>query len=498
MSSLVRWHAVSLGVLMALVVLTASSAATDARSAPPYQSFAEPNRPLVTAVLDPANLGGPEAELAYNNLRRTGARFVRTFVNWANVAPDVPKKPAGFDARDPGDAMYHWESLDEQLRKAVAERYVPIVYVQTAPRWAQSCSANSTACRPKPSELAAFVTAAALRYSGTYARLPRVRYWQIWNEPNLPYYLAPQYDSQGRPASPAWYRSMVNAAYNAVHTVRRDSVVIAGGQSPFGPDKDSPDRVAPLTLMREILCLSAGPRPKPVCSKRVRFDVWAHHPYTSGGPMHHANSKNDVSLPDLWKMKVLLDAGVNSGNLVSRGPVQFWVTEFAWDTSPPDPLGVPEQLHARWVAEALFRMWDQGVSLVTWFQVRDQAWGSGPFQSGLYFRGQEGIGSDEPKLALTAFRFPFVAFRDTRTKRVDYWGRSPRGRASVIVESQVSGEWRHVATVRPNSNGIFLGRFAGAPTDGTVRAKLERGNDAALPFSLIVPPDRPGCPWGTC
>ena len=152
--------------------------------------------------------------------------------------------------------------------------------------------------------------------------------------------------------------------------------------------RGSVDRVAPLKFMRQLLCLSAGKSPKAVCRKRVRFDVWAHHPYTSGGPMHHANGKDDVSLPDLWKMKVLLDAAVRTGNLASRGPVRFWVTEFAWDTSPPDPKGVPEQLHARWVAEALYRMWSQGVSLVTWFQVRDQPFTSStPFQSGLYFRG---------------------------------------------------------------------------------------------------------------
>jgi hypothetical protein len=494
-----RRQAACLGLLLAVVSVSAVSATTGASSAPPYRSLADPNRPLATAVLDPANLGGPEAEKAYANLRRTGARFVRTFVNWELVAPHGASKPAGFDPKDPGDPAYDWTSIDGQVRMAVARGFAPIVYVQTAPKWAQACTANSTACRPSPSELAQFMTAAARRYSGSFSRLPRVRYWQIWNEPNLPSYLTPQYDANGRPASPLWYRAMVNAAYDAIHAVRKDNVVIAGGQSPFGPDADSPDRVAPLTMMRMLLCLSASAKPKPVCRKRVKFDAWAHHPYTSGGPLHHANSRNDVSLPDLWRMRVLLDAGAKSGNLVSRGPVRFWVTEFAWDTSPPDPKGIPEELHARWVAEALYRMWDQGVSLVTWFQIRDQAWGSGgPFQSGLYFRGEDGVASDKPKMALTAFRFPFVAFRNSGTRQVDYWGRSPRGRAPVIVEVQDAGQWRRVSTDRPNSNGIFTGRFAFAARTGLVRARLATGNDSALPFSLVVPPDRPGCPWGTC
>ena len=48
------------------------------------------------------------------------------------------------------------------------------------------------------------------------------------------------------------------------------------------------------------------------------------------------------------------------------------MTEFSWDSNPPDPKGVPAVLEGRWVAEALYRMWSAGVSLVTWFTLRDQ------------------------------------------------------------------------------------------------------------------------------
>ena len=249
--------------------------------------------------------------------------------------------------------------------------------------------------------------------------------------------------------------------------------------------------------MQKLLCLSAG-KPQPVCHKQVRFDIWGHNPYTSGDPTHHADLPNDISLPDLWKMRRLLDAAVRAGTLKSRGPVRFWVTEFAWDTSPPDPKGVPEELHARWVAEALYRMWAQGVSLVTWFLIRDQSWGNGPFQSGLYFRGEDGISSDTPKLALTAFRFPFVAFREPAKRSVMFWGRSPAKRAPVVVEQKTGGSWRLVDTLRPNRYGIFAGVFPSRARTGFLRARLANGKDAALPFSLVVPPDRPGCTWGTC
>ena len=91
-----------------------------------------------------------------------------------------------------------------------------------------------------------------------------------------------------------------------------------------------------------MLCLSDGPKPKRTCSKRATFDVWSHHPYTSrwsdsrGGPQ-----EADISLGDLAEMRRVLARRSASGRIRSSGPVRFWVTEFSWDSNPPDPKGVP-------------------------------------------------------------------------------------------------------------------------------------------------------------
>ena len=99
--------------------------------------------------------------------------------------------------------------------------------------------------------------------------------------------------------------------------------------------------------------------------------MWSHHPYTSGGPTHRASNRDAISLGDMLKMKRALNAAIEQGRFASSRPVAFWVTEFGWDTAPADPKGVPLQLHARWVSEALYRMWYAGVSLVTWYRLRD-------------------------------------------------------------------------------------------------------------------------------
>ena len=163
------------------------------------------------------------------------------------------------------------------------------------------------------------------------------------------------------------------------------------------------------------------------------------------------------------------------------------------------PKGVPGEAARALGRRGLYRMWNQGVSLVTWFMLRDQPFTpSTPFQAGLYFRGEDGVASDKPKMALTAFRFPFVAFRQPAKKSVMYWGRSPAGRSAVIVEQKRQGAWRIVETLRPNRYGIFKGRRASAATTRVLSRTVGEWQGLRASFSLVVPPDRPVCPWGTC
>ena len=87
--------------------------------------------------------------------------------------------------------------------------------------------------------------------------------------------------------SPALYRAMVNRFSEAVHDVNPLNRVIAGGLAPLGR-KGKP---APLTFMQKLL------------ASTTKFDIWAHHPYTSGGPLHRPPGAGDIALGNLDKMK---------------------------------------------------------------------------------------------------------------------------------------------------------------------------------------------------
>ena len=73
--------------------------------------------------------------------------------------------------------------------------------------------------------------------------------------------------------------------------------------------------------MREMLCMSSGATPRATCNDRAEFDVWAHHPYTYGGPTHSAFHPDDVSLGDLGEMRRLLDAATAPATSKPRQPL---------------------------------------------------------------------------------------------------------------------------------------------------------------------------------
>jgi hypothetical protein len=440
-------------------------------------------QPLVTAMVDSHAPGDPAT---FARMKKAGARVVRVTLSWAAVAP--ARRPARFNATDPGDPAYHWDAFDREVADAFAAGLSPLVNVNDAPSWANEPFDVGPGL-PDPVELGAFARAAARRYSGSYEALPRIRYWQVWNEPNISLGLTPQLLS-GRPVAADTYRVMVNRFAASIKQVHVDNLVVAGGLAPFF-DR-TPYVVAqdgdwgPLSFMRSLLCLSRALRP--TCATRVRFDVWSTHPYTSGGPTHEAVLPDDVSLGDLGEMRAVLTAAERAGHVQSRGRVRFWVTEFSWDSNPPDPRGVPTSLLLRWVPHALYQMWRNGVSLVTWFQVRDEPLDSSPLQSGLYY------GDGSPKPYLQGFRFPLVAF--PRGHGVYVWGRIPTSkRGRVVVQQRSTSRWKTLAVLRSDRAGIFRRTFATVQR-GYVRARLAGTSDLSLPFSLRAVPDHIYTPFG--
>ena len=466
-------------VTAAIVALTGVAASSaNGRAVKSYSTRA--TLPLRTAVFDPFTLNGSQYATGFQLTRRAGAAYVRIDVPWNEVAPSRPAVPS--DAGDPNWTGYRWAWTDAKVKAAAEAGLTPYLQIGSTPGWAAGRSTT-----PKIALLGQFAKALALRYDGKHD-VPDVHVFQVWNEPNLSQDL--------NPVKAAVYRSMVNAVAASVHAVGRSNLVVAGGLDPFGNKAKTWHSVSPLAYMRSLLCLSKGRHPHRTCKNRIHFDVWAHHPYSFKGPFGHATRADDVSLGDLPKMRSLLRSALKFHRIVSTHGVQFWVTEFSWDTKPPRRHAAPVGLAARWTAEALYQMWKSGVSLVTWFGLEDRG-GKSPYQSGLFFHATQ-LAHARPKPVRTAFRFPFVAYLGKHT--VSVWGRDATSDKQLVTIQRrhgSRGSWRTVARVRSNGSGIFRAKLRLAATKKDQVRAFAPGSGKSLAFSLTPPsPKLRYGPWG--
>jgi hypothetical protein len=202
------------------------------------------------------------------------------------------------------------------------------------------------------------------------------------------------------------------------------------------------------------------------CPDPAHFDVLAHDPYSFAGPARPAYYANDVSIVDMWKLTRALAVAQRTGRALPRVHHPVWVTEFGWNTDPPNPHAVPVIKRARWIEQAFYELWRQGIGTVTWYLIVDQApvpSYAATWQTGLYYR------NGRVKPGFEAFRFPFLVVR-ARHGRAHVWGVSPdSGRLRVQVRDR--GRWTTVASIRTRAHGV-IDRTIAVVGHPTIRAVI--------------------------
>lgn len=441
---------------------------------------------------DPA---GQEIEQSLARATALGSQFQRLTFGWRAIAPGLPPR----EPTNPNDPAYRWRDVDRVIATTLAHGLTPYIGIDEPPTWAQS-PPGAGEDSPDPTQLALFSQAFATRYDGAQPGLPWVRYWEVWNEPNASFFLRPQL-WQGRVVSIENYRTLLNASSAAIHSADPENLVIGGALFPNGQRRTTITTIAPLEFMRGLFCLSGGVHPRRVCNATVAADVWSMHPYTTGGPSTLPANPDNVWIANLGSLTRLVRSAQRLGALVSSHPVQTWVTEFGWGSSPRAPRGVPLALESRWVAETLYRAWNAGISQFSWYELSDEASPSNPNPfGGLYSECTRGIFCARPKPAAAAFRFPFVAYAQPG-RRVLVWGRTPGGIVGrVRVQFQQGRVWRTLSTLKTDGDGIFTARRAlprGANTKNSSLRAVFVGDPANSPaFSLRRPPELIVSPFG--
>jgi hypothetical protein len=342
-------------------------------------------KPLQTGFADPLfSSGDPGTRATWlDRARKARAKVIRIDVSWRSVAPAA--EPS--DPTDP--AAYDWGTIPAAVEDADARGLKVLLTVSSAPDWAEAPgrppSVPPGTWRPDASKFGQFGRALAAQFAGD------VRHYQAWNEPNLWTFLNPQYEGKTLVA-PDIYRRMLNAFYEGVHAVQRNAVVVSAGTAPYG-EPPGGQRTRPLRFLREVLCLKNRRKLKPVkCSDKAKLDALAHHPInTSGGPRRSAAHPDDASTPDVRHVVRTLRKAEKRHRVSPRGHRQVWLTEFWWESKPPDPCtGIPLRRHARWIGQALRSFKKQGARVAINFQIRDAPFeqsqcGRASFQSGVFF-----------------------------------------------------------------------------------------------------------------
>jgi hypothetical protein len=400
----------------------------------------------------PRDLLDPERrEAALAELDSLGVRALRVVLYWDAVAPGAgsAQRPA-FDATDP--AAYAWGQYDPLIAAAQARGWsVHLTVSGPVPVWATRARRDRIT-RPDARAFREFTTAVGRRYGSA------VDLWSIWNEPNHPAFLRPQFARGGRAVSPAIYRGLYEAGRAGLHAAgQQGDRIVFGETAPRGTGSV----VAPLRFVREMLCLNRRYRNRR-CAP-LPTEGFAHHAYTTRlGPFFRPPQADHVTIGVLGRLNRALDRAARARAIPRRLPI--YLTEFGIQSTPDTLLGVSLARQPEYyaISERIARG-NRRVASFSQYLLRDDPATRrglyGGFESGLRFAG------GRAKPALAGFRLPLAVRR--QGSRVSIWGMARPATGTTTVEVQFADRgrrFRRLDRVRTDRRGSF-----------TLRANDRRG-----------------------
>ncbi len=340
----------------------------------------------------PDSLNRPADVVAQSSLG-----WVREEFQWGRIEP----RPGKFD----------WTFTDRAVNELV-QRGVNIVgLLNPAVGWGTPDPADDNIppeqgsfYPPDPQLFAKFAATVVNRYKD------RVRYWQVWNEPDNAVYWRPA-------PNPAAYAALLRAVYPAIKGADPGATVLAAGIV-------SPEPAG--SFLQAIADNGAW----------GSFDIIALHPYTDPlGP--EAGSIDTVGIGAIQTLAARL------------GPKPIWVTEFGWADSPTDRTGEQAfdvETQANYLIRAMALLRQAGVERIIMYRFKDMQLRNGaPFNAYGLLRYGSGQGD------YSQFKPAFNAFR---TLNQQVGGRQPLG-LRRLSEAQVAFDFERAIAWQtfPTGNG---------------------------------------------
>jgi polysaccharide biosynthesis protein PslG len=292
--------------------------------------------------------------LALQMVRDAGFGAIRQQFPWAEIEPDA--KGVHWDARWNQST---WDKYDEIVGLAAEYGLEVLARLDTSPGWAHP--ANPWPATPPDylGDYGDYVAAVVGRYAG------RVRYFQVWNEPNL----ASEWGEQ--PVDPAAFTALLAEGYRRAKAANPDAVIVAPALAPTVEES--------LWVVNDLQYLEAMYR----AGAGSAFDVLAVQAYgLRDGPDDRRLGADRVNFSRALLVRELM---VRWGDAAK--PV--WATELGWNALPADFPGpavygrVSEAQQARYTVRALERAreeWPWLQRSFVWYlkradaSRRDEAW----------------------------------------------------------------------------------------------------------------------------
>jgi hypothetical protein len=291
-------------------------------------------------------------------VKQTKAKVTRVDILWQLVAPTPPANPT-----DPNDKAYDWSRIDAIFSGLAAANITPIVSTYGTPDWAVAGTNNPHPVTlynpnaPTTAAFGAFMKAVATPYSRTFVpagsttALPRVRHFEIWNEPNLKGFF--QFNGSSNLSK---YKGLVKAGYTNIKAANRNTIVIGGVGGPRSSTGQG--NIGAKVWLNGL-----------VNDKSVKFDAYSQHIYPSRGPLFF--SKSYAKAFPTWAS---LDSILATLDKKKKG-MKLYITEAGYTTekTPFRNVKVSPAQQALYLKQIfnLKTVKSSRVAAVVWFNLQD-------------------------------------------------------------------------------------------------------------------------------
>jgi len=238
-----------------------------------------------------------------------GFSFIRQPFFWYEIEPE----PGVF--WDTKWNVSTWEKYDRIVELARQRDIEIIARLDKPPRWARAGQPNLDQCPDGPpthyDDYARFVEAVVTRYRG------KIRYIQIWNEPNL------RNEWGCQPIDPDAFTRLLALAYQAAKRADPTVLVLMPGLAPT--DQTGPENLSDLLFLEGIYQAGAAPY----------FDIASAMVYGYG--YSPSDRRVEFARNNFSRVIQTREIMVRYGDHTKP----LWVAEYNWVAFPPDWQGLP-------------------------------------------------------------------------------------------------------------------------------------------------------------